>query len=49
MTALRKYARLEASGLWRSGADAQRRDVIVSIGDASTARFVKSTQEAGEG
>ncbi len=35
MTALRKYARLEASGLWRAHADAQRRDVIVSIGDAT--------------
>lgn len=35
MTALRKYARLEASGLWRSDAETQRRDVIVSIGDAT--------------
>lgn len=35
MTALRKYARLEASGLWRAAPDAQRRDVIVSIGDAT--------------
>ncbi|MDW4498722.1 hypothetical protein R5H30_12070 [Sulfitobacter sp. D35] len=35
MTALRKYARLEASALWRPTAEAQRRDVIVSIGDAT--------------
>ncbi|WP_299738138.1 hypothetical protein [uncultured Roseobacter sp.] len=35
MTALKKYARLEASGLWRASEDAQRREVIVSIGDAT--------------
>lgn len=35
MTALEKYDRIEASALWRAGADAQRREVIVSIGDAS--------------
>ncbi|WP_299349873.1 hypothetical protein [uncultured Shimia sp.] len=35
MTALDKYDRIEASALWRAGADAQRREVIVSIGDAS--------------
>ncbi|WP_299550522.1 hypothetical protein [uncultured Tateyamaria sp.] len=35
MTALRKYDRLEATGLWRGSADAQRREVIVSIGDAT--------------
>ncbi|WP_286759594.1 MULTISPECIES: hypothetical protein [Sulfitobacter] len=35
MTALSKYARLEATGLWRSAPDAQRREVIVSIGDAT--------------
>ncbi|GGX70846.1 hypothetical protein GCM10007385_44800 [Tateyamaria omphalii] len=35
MTALRKYDRLEATGLWRDTADAQRREVIVSIGDAT--------------
>ena len=34
-TALNKYQKLESSGVWRaSGAD-QRRDVIVSIGDAT--------------
>ncbi|WP_204113795.1 hypothetical protein [Shimia biformata] len=35
MTALHKYQRLEAAGLWRASPEAQRRDVIVSIGDAS--------------
>lgn len=35
MTALAKYARIEATGLWRATADAQRREVIVSIGDAT--------------
>ena len=35
MTVLAKYQRLEAEGIWRSGTKAQRRDVIVSIGDAT--------------
>jgi hypothetical protein len=35
MTALKRYQRLEASGLWRASAEAQRVDVIVSIGDAT--------------
>lgn len=35
MTALKQYERLEAAGLWRSDSDQQRRDVIVSIGDAT--------------
>ena len=35
MTALSKYARLEATGLWRAGPDAQRREVVVAIGDAT--------------
>ena len=35
MTALAKYQRLEASGLWRASAQAQRREVVVSIGDAT--------------
>ena len=34
-TALEKYQRLEASGLWRAAPDEQRKDVIVSIGDAT--------------
>ena len=35
MTALRKYARLETTGLWRPVPDAQRREVVVSFGDSS--------------
>ncbi|MDV4145303.1 MULTISPECIES: hypothetical protein [Shimia] len=34
-TALTKFERLEASGLWRAAPDAQRRDVIISIGEAT--------------
>jgi len=35
MTALSKYDRLEATGLWRADPEAQRREVIVSIGNAT--------------
>ena len=35
MTALSKYDRLEATGLWRATPSAQRREVVVSIGDAT--------------
>ena len=35
MTALNQYERLEASGIWRETPEAQRRDVIVSFGDAT--------------
>lgn len=35
MTALDKYVRLESGGLWRAGPDEQRRDVVVSFGDAT--------------
>lgn len=35
MTALREYERLEAMGLWRPSAEEQRREVVVSIGDAT--------------
>lgn len=35
MTALKKYQRLEASGLWRAAPEEQRREVIASIGDAT--------------
>jgi hypothetical protein len=35
MTALTKYDRLEATGLWRATPDGQRREVIVSIGNAT--------------
>ena len=35
MTALTKYARLEATGLWRGRPEEQRREVIVSLGKTS--------------
>ncbi|WP_116133232.1 hypothetical protein [Tropicimonas sp. IMCC34043] len=35
MTALKQFARLESSGVWRPDAEAQRQDVVVSFGDAS--------------
>ncbi|MDJ0993695.1 MAG: hypothetical protein QNI90_08980 [Dinoroseobacter sp.] len=35
MTALKEYLRLETTGLWRASADAQRRDVFVSVGQAT--------------
>ncbi|MGG7643755.1 hypothetical protein ACQ5SP_02960 [Rhodovulum sp. YNF3179] len=35
MTALSEYERLESGGLWRAGPEAQRREVLVSFGDAS--------------
>ncbi|MEM7631105.1 MAG: hypothetical protein AAF227_03685 [Pseudomonadota bacterium] len=35
MTALNKYDRLEATGLWRATPEGQRREVVVSIGDAT--------------
>lgn len=35
MTALDRYVRLESSGLWRADTGAQRREVVVSFGDAT--------------
>ena len=35
MTVLAEYQRLEAEGIWRASAEAQRRDVIVAIGEAT--------------
>lgn len=35
VTALSKYQRLESQGIWRETPEAQRRDVIVSFGEAS--------------
>ncbi len=35
MTALSEYQRLEATGLWRASPEAQRSEVIVSLGDAT--------------
>lgn len=35
MTVLKDYQRLESLGVWRAAEDAQRRDVIVSLGEAT--------------
>jgi hypothetical protein len=35
MTVLEQYRRLEAPGVWREGPDAQRREVVVSLGEAT--------------
>ncbi len=35
MTALTEYQRLESTGIWRPAPDEQRRDVVVSFGDAT--------------
>ena len=35
MTALSEYQRLESTALWRDAPDAQRREVMVSLGDAT--------------
>ena len=35
MTALKEYERLESGGIWRADQDAQRRDVVVSFGNAT--------------
>lgn len=35
MTALKKYLKLESNGLWRDAPEAQRREVVVSFGEAS--------------
>ncbi len=35
MTALKQYQRIEATGLWRSSPEEQRREVVVSIGEAT--------------
>lgn len=35
MTALKDYQRLEATGLWRPAPEAQRREVVVSLGEAT--------------
>ncbi|MEP4198597.1 MAG: hypothetical protein ABJL99_23490 [Aliishimia sp.] len=43
MTALKKYDRIEASGLWRPTADSQRRDVVATLGDATLT--IKATND----
>lgn len=35
MTALKQFQRIEATGLWRPSPDEQRREVVVSIGEAT--------------
>ena len=35
MTALKQYQRLDSDGIWRESAQTQRRDVVVSFGEAS--------------
>lgn len=35
MVAIKKYSRIEAVGLWRETPDAQRREVVVVLGDAT--------------
>ncbi|SFR42176.1 hypothetical protein [Litoreibacter janthinus] len=35
MTALKEYDRLESTGIWRESPEAQRRDVLISFGDAT--------------
>ena len=35
MTALKEFDRLEATGLWRPSPETQRREVIVSLGEAT--------------
>ncbi len=39
MTALKDYQRLECTGIWRAAGSAQRRNVIVSLGDATLVIF----------
>ncbi len=43
MVALKKYERIEASGLWRSAPDEQRRDVVIVLGDATLT--IKATND----
>ncbi|WP_226779409.1 hypothetical protein [Oceaniglobus trochenteri] len=39
MTALNEYERLETTGIWRASPYTQRRDVVVSLGDATLAIY----------
>lgn len=47
MTALQEYRRLEAIGLWREHAEDQRREVIVSLGEASLVMCAASGEALG--
>lgn len=44
MTAIKEFQRLEATGLWRAQADSQRREVIVSLGDATLVMTTTANQ-----
>ncbi|EKX57056.1 hypothetical protein D516_1955 [Rhodobacter sp. AKP1] len=46
MTALKKYQKLECTGLWRSAPDAQRREVVVNFGEASLTMSDPATELA---
>ncbi len=39
MTALKEFEKIEATAIWRADEDAQRRDVIVTLGDATLTLF----------
>lgn len=39
MTALKDFEKIEAAGIWRADKDAQRRDVIIALGDATLTLF----------
>jgi hypothetical protein len=47
MVALKKYTRIEASGLWRASPQEQLREVIVSLGDATLTIRTPSDQALG--
>lgn len=47
MTALTEYDRLECQGVWRASPEAQRRDVIVSVGDATLVLYDKADRALG--
>ena len=47
MTALNEYQRLETQGVWRAAPDAQRRDVFVSVGDATLTLFDTADRALG--
>ena len=42
MTALKQYQRLESPGVWRASPEHQRKDVIVSVGDATLIMYDKA-------
>ena len=46
MTALTEFQRLECTGLWREAPEAQKREVIVSFGDATLVLSEARSQRA---